>query len=119
MAAVAYVAGFELRNAGEEALLRVLLILVASLAVSVFCAIAQPIRIIDESTMTIAARANLCLAIVDTVIVVILIRNPSSAELVCQLGEACRTYPVGWVALAGMHYSYAIWAYGTMLIDSR
>ena len=119
MAAVAYVAGFELRNADGQALVRVLLILTASLAVSVFCAIAQPIHIIDESVMTMAGRANLCLAIVDTVIVVILVRNPSSAELVCQLGGACRAYPVGWVALAGMHYCYATWAYGTMLIDSR
>jgi hypothetical protein len=87
--------------------------------VSIFCAIAQPIHIIDESITTIAGRANLRLAVVDTIIVVILIRNPSSAELVCQLGSTCRTYPVGWVALAGMHYCSAIWAYATMLIDSR
>ena len=119
MAAIAYVSVYELKDAGEDALIRVLLILAVSLTVSIFCAIAQPIHIIDESIMTIAGRANLCLAVVDTIIVVILIRNPSSAELACQLGSTCRTYPVGWVALAGMHYCYAIWAYATMLIDSR
>jgi hypothetical protein len=40
-----------------------------SLIVSLFCAIAQPIQIIDESLMTNAGRANLCLAVVDTIIV--------------------------------------------------
>jgi hypothetical protein len=49
--------------------MRVLFILAVSLIVSLFCAIAQPIQIIDESLMTNAGRANLCLAVVDTIIV--------------------------------------------------
>jgi cytochrome c oxidase subunit IV len=69
MAAIAYVATYELKDAGQDALIRVLFILAVSLIVSLFCAIAQPIQIIDESLMTNAGRANLCLAVVDTIIV--------------------------------------------------
>lgn len=119
MGAVTYVSMYGLEHGGEEALIRVSLILAASLTVSFFCAIAQPIQIIDETVMTNAGRANLCLAVVDTIIVVILIYDPSSVDHACQLGSNCRTYPVGWLALAGMHYCYAVWAYTTMLISSR
>lgn len=69
MAAIAYVATYELKGAGQDALISVLFILAVSLIVSLFCAIAQPIQIIDESLMTSAGRANLCLAVVDTIIV--------------------------------------------------
>jgi hypothetical protein len=116
MGAVTYVSMYGLQHGGEEALIRVLLTLAASLAVTLFCAIAQPIQIIDETVMTNAGRANLCLAVIDTIIVVILICDPSSVDHACQLGSNCRTYPVGWLALAGMHYCYAVWAYATMLV---
>ena len=119
MAAVAYVSEFELRHAGTDALIHVLWILAASLAVTLFCAVAQPIQIIDQEWMMKAARANLCLALIDTMFFVILIRDPSAVDQACQHGATCRTYPVGWLALAGMHYCCAIWAYVTMLVGLR
>ena len=69
MAAIGYVATYELKDAGQDALIRVLFILAVSLIVSLFRAIAQPIQIIDKSFMTNAGCANLCLAVVDTIIV--------------------------------------------------
>ena len=117
MAALAYVSQFELWHGSADALIRVLWILAASLAATLFCAMAQPIGIIDEETMTKLARANLCFALIDTLFFVILIRNPSAVDQACQLGAACRTFPVGWLALAGMHYCYAVWAYVIMLVN--
>ena len=117
MAAVVYVFEFEQGHAGADVLIRVLWLSAASLAVTVFCAMAQPIGIIDEEIMTKVARANLCFALIDTFFFVLLIRNPSVVDPACQLGAACRTYPVGWLALAGMHYCYAVWAYVTMLVN--
>ncbi|QHO76234.1 hypothetical protein ACH79_30150 [Bradyrhizobium sp. CCBAU 051011] len=49
IAAIAYVASHELKDAGQDAVIRVLFILAVSLIVSLFCAISQPIQIIDES----------------------------------------------------------------------
>ncbi|WOH63421.1 hypothetical protein [Bradyrhizobium sp. BWA-3-5] len=117
MASVAYVSQFELRHAGADALIHILWISAASLAVTLFCAVAQPIQIIDEATMTKLARANLCFALIDTLFFVILVRDFSAIDQACQPGAACRTYPVGWLALAGMHYCYAAWAYVTMLVN--
>ena len=49
IAAIAYAASHELKDAGQDAVIRVLFILAVSLIVSLFCAISQPIQIIDES----------------------------------------------------------------------
>lgn len=108
---------FQQGHSGVDVLIQVLWISAASLAVTLFCAMAQPTGIIDEVTMTRVARANRCFALIDTLFFVLLIRNPSVVDPACQLGAACRTYPVGWLALAGMHYCYAVWAYVTMLVN--
>ena len=119
MAAIGYVSSYGLKDGGEDALIRVLLILAVSLVVSLGCGTAQPIQSFDETLLTNAGRANLCLAVIDTTIVVILLYGPSSAGHMCQLGSNCRTYPGGWLALAGMHYCYAVWAYTTTPVRSR
>src|SRR4030095_10376497 len=80
MDGVAYVSTFELRHARAEALIHVLSILAASLTVTLVCAIAQPIQIIDEESMTKAGRANLCLALIDTIFFVILMHDPSAVD---------------------------------------
>jgi hypothetical protein len=108
-----------LEHGNEEALIRVLAILAVSLTMSLLCAIVQPIQIFDEIGMTRAGRANLCLAIFDTIIFVLLMHDPSPVGQACQLESNCRTYPVLWLALAGMHYCYAVWTYTTGLICSR
>jgi hypothetical protein len=117
--AVAYVTTYKLEHGNEEALIRVLAILAVSLMVSLFCAIAQPIQCYDEIGMTRAGRASLCLAIFDTIIFVLLMHGPSSVAQACELASNCRTYPVIWLALAGMHYCHAVWTYATGLICSR
>ena len=117
--AVAYVTTYGLEHGNEEALIRVLAILAISLIVSILCAIAAPIQCYDEIGMTRAGRANLCLAILDTIIFVLLMHGPSSVGQACELESNCRTYPVIWLALAGMHYCYAVWTYATGLVCSR
>ena len=112
-AAVGYVQMYAISHGSGEAMVHVLSILALSMAVSLICAIAQPIQVFNEASITNAARFNLCIAIIDTIILVILINDPSSA------GQAGRMYPVGWLSLAGMHYCYAVWAYTTVLISSR
>jgi hypothetical protein len=119
MGAIAYVSTYGVKDGNEAALIHVLLILAASLTVSVVCAIAQPIQILDDALTKNAGRANLALAIFDTVLVVLLISDPFAAGHACEFASSCRTYPVGWVALAGMHYCYVAWAYITLLVSSR
>jgi len=88
MAAVVYVFEFEQGHAGADVLILLLWILAASLAVTLFCAMAQPVGIIDEATMTKVARANLCFALIDTLFFVLLVRNPSTVDQACQLAAA-------------------------------
>ena len=117
--AVVYVSTHGLEYGNEAALIRALAILAISLMVSLFCAIAQPIQCYDEIGMTRAGRASLCLAIFDTIIFALLMHGPSSVGQACELESDCRTYPVIWLALAGMHYCHAVWTYATGLICSR
>lgn len=103
MAGVAYVSTYEHWRGGKEALIHLALILVVSLIVSVVSIATAPLQPIDEDRIKKIARANLFFAIVDTIIFAVLVHDPSSA--------AQGTYPVGWLALAGMHYGYAVDAY--------
>jgi cytochrome c oxidase subunit IV len=59
MGAIAYVSTYGVKDGNEEALIRVLLILAASLTVSVVCAIAQPIQTLDNALMKNAGRGQL------------------------------------------------------------
>lgn len=119
MSALAYVLTFGLKDGGRDALIHVLLILAVSMVVSVVCAIAQPVQVVDEAFLTTAARANSALALADTIIVVLLFYAPAQIQQACQLEAQCRTYPVGWLAFAGMHYCFAVWAYISRLINAR
>ena len=83
--AVAYESTYGLEHGNEEALIRVMAILAVSLIVCLLCAIAQPIQSFDEIGMTRAGRANLCLAIFDTIIFVLLMHDPSPVGQACQL----------------------------------
>lgn len=111
MAGVAYVSTYEHGSGGKEALIHLALILVVSLIVSVVSIVTAPLQPIDEDGIKKIARGNLFFAIVDTIIFAVLLHDPSSATLGCHFDPACRAYPLGWLALAGMHYGYAIDAY--------
>lgn len=119
MSALAYVSTSGLKDGNRAALIHVLLILSVSLIVSLVCAVAQPVQVGSDAVLTTAARANLALAVFDTIVIALLAISPSQFEQACQLEVQCRTYPVGWLAFAGMHYCYAVWAYTTKLIHSR
>jgi len=111
MAGVAYVSTFEHGSGGREALIHLALILVVSLIVSVVSIVTAPLQPIDGDGIRKIARANLFFAIVDTIFFAVLLHDPSSAPPACHLDPACRIYPLAWLALAGMHYGYAIDAY--------
>jgi hypothetical protein len=113
--ALAYVSIDGFNNGSEETLIRVLAILTVSMVVSIACGIVQPVTIFDDARATRAGRLNLCLAIIDTIIVILLFRASSSVAQGCLPESACRTYPVGWLALAGLHYCYAVWLYTTRI----
>ena len=116
LGALAYVRMFELGNGNEESLIRVLLILAVSMVITLISVVAFPMVLFDEIALKRVGRFSLCLALVHTIIVALLLLSHFSAQQACQLGATCRTYPVGWIALAGMHYCYAVWAYGINLL---
>lgn len=108
--AVAYVQVFDVAHGHRDALIHVLAILAVSLLISFVSPFLMPIQIFDEASLARGARGNLCFALFDTLPFVILMLGPS------EIGQAARTYPVGWLALAGLHYCYAISAYTLVLI---
>jgi hypothetical protein len=117
--AVAYVWMYELKDGNQEALVHVLSILAVSMVIILISVVAFPLLVFNGTSIKRGGQFNLFMALVDTIIIVILLQDQSSAAHACELGATCRTYPVRWFALAGMHYCYAIWAYGTMLIHDR
>jgi hypothetical protein len=118
-APIFYVSENGLSHGDRGTFVQVLWMLAVGLIVSLFCGIAQPIQVFDEDRIIKLARLNLCLAIVDTVLLAILIHDPSSVDQFCQLASDCHTYPVGWLALTGMFYCYAAWCYTTAFVQSR
>jgi len=106
--AVAYVSAFNLAHGHRGALIHVIVILAVSMLVSLVSPFLMPMQVFDEAALTRAARGNLCLALIDTILFAILVLDPS--------GPATRTIPVMWLALAGMHYCYAVSAYTLVLI---
>src|SRR3954454_4543630 len=62
MSAIAYVSTYGLKDGSRDAFIHVLLILGVSLVVSLLCAIAQPIQVVDETSLTYVGRLNLVLA---------------------------------------------------------
>jgi len=113
LSGLAYVSSHGLQKGNEESLFRVLLILSFSLAVTLICAIAQPIKLPIIVNLTRAGLANLGFAVIDVLIFALLLYF--SSEDACQLANSCAKYPVVWLALAGMHLCYAAWAYVTKL----
>jgi uncharacterized membrane protein (UPF0136 family) len=111
MTAVGYVSYYGLKDGNETALIHVLAMLAISMVASVFCGIAQPVVAFDEARMSRATRWNLSFAIVDTLIVAILSHVAVS--------EQRATFPVGWLALAGMHYCWAVYLYTTEWKNTR
>lgn len=111
MAGPTYVSLHDLSHGGREALIHIALLFFVSLAISSLSAATAPFQHVDEHAFTKVARANLFFALVGTVSFAILANDPSSTSPTCQIGTLCRTYPVGWLSLAGMHYCYSIVAY--------
>ena len=108
MMALVYVSYYGVTDGSDAARMPVLAILSVSIVLSVICGIAQPISFpaLDEARVLRLARWNLGFAMVDTVIVLIL-SHPSA----CDQCVTFRQFPVGWLALAGMHYGWTIWLY--------
>ena len=80
-------------------------------AISSLSAATAPLQYADADAFTKLGRANLFFALVGTVSFALLTNDPFSMSPACQIAALCRTYPVGWLSLAGMHYCYSIVAY--------
>lgn len=109
---IAYVMMYGLDHGGRGALVHLSLILVVSLFTSILAAITFPLpgmASLDRDTFTRPARSNLCLAIFLTISFVLLLHDPSSQS--CQQEVPCRSYPLAWLALAGLHYCLSISSY--------
>src|ERR1700744_4917087 len=90
---IAYVEIYGLHG-GKEALSHLSLLLLVSLAISSLAAITAPFQNLDRDTFTRAARHNLLFAVLVTIAFALLLLDPSSTA---------QNYPLGWLALAGMH----------------
>lgn len=119
MWAVVYVGFYDLRNGDVEAFHHVCLMLSLSLFVALVCAVAQPIRDIDAVSLARLGMANLFFAVFDTGAFALLVYYQSAPENSCRLTADCDKYPLIWLALGGMHFCYAVWAYATKLKTSR
>ncbi|WP_334506439.1 hypothetical protein [Bradyrhizobium sp. AZCC 1693] len=120
MAAVTYVVARGLQNSGEDALLRVLVILTFSLLTAFVCALAQPIQAVDPVRLARLGLANVCFVVIDSLIFALLVYDRIWSGDACQsAADKCGKYPVMWLALAGMHLCYAVWAYAGTRHSSR
>lgn len=108
-AALSYVRMYGLENGNEEALTHVLLILAASLIVSLVCGLVMPIISFDEARMRRNGRFSLFLAIINMMIVMLLFYGHTSSD---------RPYPLGLLAFAGMFFCYAVGSYTLLLRHS-
>ena len=111
MAGPAYVSLRDLSDGGRDALIHAAFIFFGSLAISSLSAATAPLQYADADAFTKLGRANLFFALVGTVSFALLTNDPFSMSPACQIAALCRTYPVGWLSLAGMHYCYSIVAY--------
>jgi hypothetical protein len=85
----------------------------ASLLVSVACSLMLG-RVIDPSRtspLINIGRANLAFALADIAIFALLVYGRRHSAEACDLGVKCLSYPVLWLALAGMHLCYATTSY--------
>lgn len=114
MAAVTYVVARGLQNSGEDTLLRVLVILTCSLLTVLVCTLVQPSQSVDSVRLARLGLANVCFVLIDGLIFAILFYDRIWSGDACQsAADKCGKYPVLWLALAGMHLCYAVWAYGS------
>src|SRR4051794_9326113 len=67
--AVAYVWMFELKHGNEESLIRVLWILAVSMVITLISVVAFPMLLFDQISVKRGGQLNLCLALVDTIII--------------------------------------------------
>jgi len=109
--AVAYVWLYNLPVGNEDALRHVLLILAVSLTTTVICAIAQPIKYVDEAQLIKLGRGSACLALFFALM---------GAEMLrCQSGAGCHSYPLGLWAMAGAFFCWSVWCYLTRYVNCR
>lgn len=113
--ALAYVLRNGREASNEESLTPVVLILAGSLAIIVICAIAQPIKRVEQRSFVNLGHASVCFAIFITLIGVV----PSLVQQPCYLETGCHSYPLAGVAMAGMFVCYAAWCYLTIYFHAR
>ena len=113
--AVAYVFWNGLEESSEKSLTPVVLILAGSFAIIVICAIAQPIKRVDQRSFVNLGHGCLCFAIFITSITVV----PSLVRQPCYLETGCHPHLLAGVAMAGMYVCYAAWCYLTIYFHAR
>jgi hypothetical protein len=111
--ATIYLTNLGLQESNLETLGLVGVIVLASLLFSVAGSLALR-RIIDPANVRRLAnigRANLILSLADVVIFALLVYGRRHSAAVCALGSKCLSFPAIWLALAGMHFCYAVTSY--------
>jgi len=118
-AALGYVWLYNLLVGNEDALKHVLLILAASLTITVICAIAQPVKYVDEAQLIKLGRGSACLALFFALMGVLAVDGPSLEMQPCQSGAGCHTYHLGLLAMAGAFFCWSVWCYLTRYVNCR
>ncbi len=109
IAAPAIVYGYGLSNATSDAFPLVGAIVFGLLALTLSAAyFAEPIPASPAlSRLAKLLLANFIFVLFDVTIFVLLVYGRHYAAGRCQPDSSCELYPVGWLALAGMHLCYA------------
>src|SRR5262249_50859609 len=97
-------------------LMKVSTIIFLSLVLTVVLALGRDKTIgsLKQDHLTKAGLANLLFVVCDGAIFAFLTSSELRSPNTCDAATDCFTYPVGWLALAGMHLCYAAWCYVTL-----